>query len=139
MCVCVCVCVCAYVCVFMPVPVCVCVCLWTSWRVWIMIGDCTNTNSLTTVQQPPRILTLHYGTYVVVEDLHELFGSSVHVHGRAELLSHCSKTCKKQQLVSFELSTASRGPTGPAVGPTKSGRVSNDLSVWPDSSRARRI
>lgn len=40
-------------------------------------------------------LTLHYCTYVVVEDLHQLLSPSVHVHGCAELLSHCSKTCNK--------------------------------------------
>ena len=38
-------------------------------------------------------LTLRYCTYVVVEDLHQLLSPSVHVHGCAELLSHCSKTC----------------------------------------------
>lgn len=38
-------------------------------------------------------LTLHYCTYVVVEDLHQLLSPSVHVHGCAELLGHCRKTC----------------------------------------------
>lgn len=76
-----------------------------------------------------RTRTLHYCTYVVVKDLHQLLGPSVHVHGCAELLSHGSKTCKKLQSASWESSRASRGLHWPERGPTTSGCASDDLWV----------
>lgn len=75
-------------------------------------------------------LTLHYCTYIVVEDLHQLLSPSVHVHGCAELLSHCSKTCNKcaaSFLVCWEeLNSQEKRTTLVSSGPQllRTGRVS---------------
>lgn len=48
------------------------------------------------LQAGPATLTLHYGAYVVVEELHQLLSPSVHVHGCAELLRHLGEACEKR-------------------------------------------